>query len=104
KKRIDKAYIKGTHERITAEGTITIVYSKVEEEEEYGRYIRILQSAGVLTYKVEHLDVEDLQGVSGLRVLRVGVAYDTSRFLSKDFSYENIYRELPDFKGPQATV
>lgn len=67
KKRIDMAYIKGTRERITSEGAITIVYSQAEREAEYGRYIRILQSVGVLTYKVEHFGVEDLQAVSGLK-------------------------------------
>ncbi len=96
KKRIDKANIKGTNERITAEGAITIVYSKVEEEVEYNRYIQILQSAGILTDSVEHFEVEDLQGVSGLKALRVGVDYDTSRYLSKDFSYETIYNDLSD--------
>ena len=95
KKRIDKAYIKGTHERITFEGTITVVYSKIEEAEEYNRYIQILQSAGILTDTVEHFEIEDLQGVSGLKGLRVGVDYDSNVFRSKDFSYENIYSELP---------
>lgn len=104
KKRIDKAYIKGTHERITSEGTITIVYSKAEEEAEYNHYIRILQTAGILTYKVEHLDVEDLQAVSGLKALRVGVAYETSRFLSQDFSYEGLYHELLIPKKAQVAV
>ena len=104
KKRIDKAYIKGTHERITSEGTITIVYSKAEEEAEYSRYIRILQSAGILTYKVEHLDVEDLQAVSGLKALRVGVAYETSKFLSQDFSYEGLYQELLTPKKSRVAV
>ncbi|MDO3628334.1 GAF domain-containing protein [Mucilaginibacter sp. BT774] len=104
KKRIDKAYIKGTRERITSEGTITIVYSKAEEQAEYGRYIRILRSAGILTYKVEHLDVEDLQAVSGLKALRVGVAYETSRFLSQDFSYDGLYQELLDPKKSRVAV
>jgi hypothetical protein len=104
KKRIDKAYIKGTHERITAEGAITIVYSKSEEEVEYGRYIRILQAAGILAHKIEYLDVEDLQAVSGLKALRVGVAYDTSKFLSQDFSYESIYKEFFNSKKPRIAV
>ena len=104
KKRIDKAFIKGTKERITSEGTITIVYSKAEEEAEYNRYIRILQTAGILTYKVEHLDVEDLQAVSGLKALRVGVAYETSKFLSQDFSYEGLYQELLSPKKPRVAV
>lgn len=104
KKRIDKASIKGTRERITSEGAITIVYSKAEDEAEYSRYIRILQTAGILTYKVEHLDVEDLQAVSGLKALRVGVAYDTSKFLSQDFSYDGLYQELMDPKKPRVAV
>jgi hypothetical protein len=94
KKRIDKAHIKGTLRRITHEGAITIVYSKIEEESEYKEYIKILQSAGILEDLIEAFEVEDLQGVSGLKALRVGVSYDTSRFLSKDFSYENIYKQL----------
>lgn len=94
KKRIDKAHIKGTLRRITHEGAITIVYSKIEEESEYKGYIKILQSAGILEDLIEAFEVEDLQGVSGLKALRVGVSYDTSRFLSKDFSYENIYKQL----------
>lgn len=98
KKRIDKANIKGTGERITAEGAITIVYSKAEEGIAYGRYIQTLQSAGILTGTVERFEVEDLQGVSGLKAIRVGVAYDTSRFLSKDFSYESIYNNLSDLQ------
>ena len=94
KKRIDKAYIKGSRERITKEGNITIVYSKAEEEAEYVQYIQLLQSTGILTQNMEHFDVEDLQGVSGLKAIRVGVAYGTSEFLSKDFFYENIYKYL----------
>ena len=94
KKRIDKANIKGKRERITLESTITIVYSKIEEEAEYRDYILILQSAGFLTNEVEQFEVEDLQGVSGLKALRVGVSYNTNRFLSKDFSYDSIYKQL----------
>ena len=104
KKRIDKAFIKGTKERITSEGTITIVYSKAEEEAEYNRYIHLLQTSGILTYKVEHLDVEDLQAVSGLKALRVGVAYETSRFLSQDFLYDELYQELLNPKKPRVAV
>jgi hypothetical protein len=94
KKRIDKAFIKGTQQRITFEGTITVVYSKIEDGEEYTRYISVLQAAGILTDSLEHFEVEDLQGVSGLKGMRVGVAYDSTKFLSNDFSYETIYKEF----------
>jgi hypothetical protein len=94
KKRIDKAHIKGTRDRITREGAITIVYTKAEEEAEYLRYIGILQSAGFLRDNLEHFDVEDLQGVSGLKALRVRVSYDSRSFLSDSFSYTEVYKQL----------
>lgn len=96
KKRIDKARIKGSHERITCEGAITIVYTKAEEEAEYRRYIQILQSVGLLTEAIDHFEVEDLQGVSGLKALRVGVSYGETHFMSQDFSYDNIYKQLTE--------
>ena len=73
KKRIDKAYIKNTEERITEKEKITIVYSNDDEQEEYLKYIKFLQSKDVLEPHVEHFDIEDLQGVFGLRGIRVKV-------------------------------
>lgn len=75
KKRIDKAYIRNSTERITAANKITIVYSSDTEELEYLRYIRTLQAEGLLDTAVEQLELEDLQGVSGLRALRVGIIH-----------------------------
>ena len=73
KKRIDKALIRGTTERLTQPGTIAIVYSQTSEAQEYRRYIEYLNSLGYLTGGVEDLDLEELQGVHGLRALRVTV-------------------------------
>ncbi|MEL6864033.1 MAG: GAF domain-containing protein [Bacteroidota bacterium] len=75
KKRIDKAYIKGTNERLTQPGKIAIVYSQNRDAEEYLQYIEYLQSIKVLGDQVERLDLQDLQGASGLRALRVNVLY-----------------------------
>ena len=75
KKRIDKAYIRNTKERITAAGKVTIVYSSDSEKGEYLRYIKTLQDEILLDNTIEHLDLEDLQGVSGLRALRVGIIH-----------------------------
>jgi hypothetical protein len=94
KKRIDKAFIKNTRERITMEGKITIVYSKPEDKTEYLRYITLLQSAGILADTFDCFDVEDLQGVAGLKALRVAVLYDTSKYISLDFTYDTIYKRL----------
>lgn len=73
KKRIDKAYIKGTRERITEQGKITIVYSGKQEETEYMKYIQFLQFKGILDMEVEQFEIEDLQGIFGLKATRVKV-------------------------------
>lgn len=75
KKRIDKAHIKDTDERITKTGMITIVYTSDTEEQEYLQYIGLLQAQQVLEQEVEIFDVEDLQGVSGLKALRVKIIH-----------------------------
>lgn len=94
KKRIDKSNIKGTEERITDKGKITIVYSQKAEEEEYRRYISFLQHKGMLGSTVENFEVEDLQGVTGLKALRVEVVYDKDKNEGKTYSYEDLLKEL----------
>ncbi len=78
KKRIDKAYIKGTTERLTQPGKLSIVYSQDWEAEEYLQYLQYLQSIDYLDGHIEKLDLQDLQGTSGLQALRVGFRYEVS--------------------------
>lgn len=73
KKRIDKVHVKDTGERLTQPGTIAMVYSYVREMEEFKKYITFLQSKKILLPEIEMLDLEELQGVSGLKALRVKV-------------------------------
>jgi len=73
KKRIDKAHIKDTMERITQPGKIAIVYFNSWEAHEYVGYIKTLQDIGLLNDDLEYLDIEELQGVEGLKALRIGV-------------------------------
>lgn len=73
KKRIDKAFIKGSNERITQPGTIVIVYSQNKEAVEYKKYIEYLQNKGLLKPGIEELELEELQGTRGLKALRVSV-------------------------------
>lgn len=73
KKRIDKARILGTNERMTVAGKIAIVYTHEEDKREYLRYIEYMQSKGLIGDEVEDLDIEPLQGVQGLKALRVTV-------------------------------
>ncbi|MNL67816.1 hypothetical protein D3C87_1924490 [compost metagenome] len=75
KKRIDKALIKDTTERLTQPGKIAIVYFNNSEVKAYLGYIKKLQSQRLLNDDLEHLEIEELQGVEGLKALRIGVRY-----------------------------
>ena len=73
KKRIDKATVLGTGERLTQPGTIALVYAQSREAVEYYEYIDYLQDRSLLAPGVEELELEELQGVKGLLALRVRV-------------------------------
>jgi hypothetical protein len=73
KKRIDKAVIKSTKERLTEPGKIAIVYSQSRDAFEYREYIDYLQHQGYLLDEIEDVELEDMQGIQGLRALRVTV-------------------------------
>jgi hypothetical protein len=73
KKRIDKATVLGTGQRLTQPGTIALVYAQSREAVEYYEYIDYLQDRCLLMPGVEELELEELQGVKGLLALRVQV-------------------------------
>jgi hypothetical protein len=73
KKRLDKVNIRSTNERLTQPGKIAMVYSNPKEAEEYQEYILFLQNKKLLLPGVEFLELEELQGVSGLKALRVDI-------------------------------
>ncbi len=76
KKRVDKAHIAGTDERITQPGKIAIIYSSREDAKEYKRYIEFLEAKGLIKENsLEDVALENLQGITGLRALRVAVDY-----------------------------
>ena len=76
KKRLDKVHIKDTNERLTQPGKIAMVYSNPKEAQEYMEYILFLQSKNILSPGIENLELEELQGVSGLKALRVDINLD----------------------------
>ena len=94
KKRVDKANIKGTNERITTKGKITIVYSQKQDEIEYLRYIKFLQSKHYLGDEVEILELEDLQAVTGLKAIRVNVLYHKEENDKAFYTYDYLMKEL----------
>lgn len=72
KKRIDKAHIKNTNERITQKGKIAIVYSDQKDIQDYRKHIDFLINKGYIKEgSIEDYELEDLQGISGLRAIRV---------------------------------
>lgn len=73
KKRIDKVHIKGNGERLTQPGTLAIVYTLSEEAAEYRKLIEELQQQGLFLPTVDEFELEELQGVIGLKALRVQI-------------------------------
>ncbi|MEM9259109.1 MAG: GAF domain-containing protein, partial [Bacteroidota bacterium] len=74
KKRIDKAVIKGTNERLTQKGKVAIVWLQDKDRAEYMEYLQHLLEKGYITDDIEELELERLQGADGLKALRVTVA------------------------------
>ena len=76
KKRIDKVTLRNSKERLTQPGKIALVYFSQKEADEYIGYIQYLQEQNILANDLEQLELEELQGVSGLKALRVSVNLD----------------------------
>ncbi|TVZ55998.1 hypothetical protein OD91_1276 [Lutibacter sp. Hel_I_33_5] len=93
KKRIDKAHINGTSDRLTVPGKIAIVYSQDKDAKEYLKYIKFLQSKKLFG-KVEKLELEDLQGVSGLKALRVEVLYQENYSGKNTITFNDLIKEI----------
>lgn len=77
KKRIDKACIRNSKERLTKPGTIAIVYFNEGEAEEYLHHINHLKKEQFLEGDTEQLELEDLQGVNGIKALRVKIKIES---------------------------
>jgi hypothetical protein len=73
KKRIDKAVIEGTSDRLTIAGKVAIVYLQEKDRQEYLEYIDYLLHEDFITEDIEDLTLGKLQGVQGLKALRITV-------------------------------
>lgn len=98
KKRVDKAHIKGTKERITQPGHIAIIYSQEEDAREYKKYIEFLQSKKYINKGFEELELEDLQGITGLKALRVKVDYSAIED-NKGYSVDELIETISGSKN-----
>lgn len=86
KKRIDKAVVKDTGERLTQIGKIAIVYTQNLEAVEYKKYIEYLSAKGYLDNNIEELVLDELQGIKGLKALRVGINLNSEYLDEEDFA------------------
>ncbi|MDB4273823.1 GAF domain-containing protein [Algibacter sp.] len=94
KKRVDKAFIKGTKERVTQKGKISIIYSQKQDEREYLRYVKFLQSKNYLDTDVEIVELQDLQAVTGLKAIRVSVLYHKNEEDKAFYTYNDLMKEI----------
>ncbi|TXG36640.1 GAF domain-containing protein [Seonamhaeicola maritimus] len=94
KKRVDKAFIKGTNERVTQKGKISIVYSQKQDEVEYMHYIKFLQAKNYLDDDVEIVELQDLQAVTGLKAIRVSVLYHKNENDKSFYTYDDLMKEI----------
>lgn len=78
KKRISKAFVKDTTERVNQPGKICIIFSEDVLREEYTAYINQLIEHNYLKNDIEYLEVNDLQGINGLFAIRVSINYGES--------------------------
>ena len=72
---MSKAFVKGANERINLPHKICIIYTEDILKEEYTNYINLLIDKNFLKKDVEYLEIDDLQGISGLQAIRVSINY-----------------------------
>lgn len=88
KKRIDKVHVKDTNDRLTQPNKVAIVYTQQKEGEEYLEYIEYLIAQGLLKDEVEHLELEELQGVVGLKAYRVAINLNVDEKVASELKSE----------------
>lgn len=94
KKRVDKAHIKGTKERITQPGQLAIIYSQEQDARDYKRYLQFLHSRGYVEKDFEDLELEDLQGITGLRALRAKVDYSSGEDQGEGYTVDELMESI----------
>jgi hypothetical protein len=79
-------------------GKIAIVYSQTSEALEYKRYFEYLKSKGYITGEVEELELDNLQGVQGLKALRIKININSVIESGKSIKseVENAVKHLPE--------
>jgi len=87
KKRLAKAMVKNSGERLVQAHKLTIVYLNETDKNDYLNYISFLREQNYFTEKTEHLEIEDLQDISDLQALRLEINLDFDVEDFKIYSY-----------------
>nr|WP_317632172.1 GAF domain-containing protein [uncultured Flavobacterium sp.] len=98
KKRLEKAYIKGTTHRIVDKNKLTIVYNNPADELEYKKYLSFLQSKNIIGKTIEIFEVEEMQSITGYKAIRVDILnteQPANYYSFQDFLKQN----LTDYKS-----
>ena len=90
KKRIDKSHKKNTNERIVQPRFLTIVYLNETDKTAYLRFLNFLTEKQYVSGKIEDLEIEDLQDVTGLRALRIKINLEENIANSNYYSYSDL--------------
>ena len=73
KRRVDRAVVKGTQERLSQPGKLSVVFTQERERLEYMEYFTFLAAQECLLEDVEEYLIDEVQGAQGLRALRVSI-------------------------------
>lgn len=80
KKRIDKALIKNSSERLVKPDTIAIVYSRNKIAKELRACLKEVSELGFIEPEIEELELENLQGISDLKAMRVRIKFEETSY------------------------
>lgn len=58
------------------------------------KYINFLQYKNILEPTIEQFEVQELQGVSGLKAIRVKINNENKGQISQKYSYQELLNEL----------
>jgi len=82
--------VKETGDRLTQPGKISIIYSSEGEAKEYMNYIYYLQFINYIGSEIESLTIKDLQGITGLKALRIPILFNKSEGIKESKAIEVI--------------
>ncbi len=97
KKRLAKAMVKNTNERLVQANKLIIVYLNETDKKDYLSYIDFLKNQDYFIGETEDITVEDLQDITDLKALRVTINTHFNNDNFKIFSYTNYVDYLTKF-------